>query len=218
MAAGSEQKVLSYHDTLLRKSDLSLLDGAKWLNDKLIGFVFEYFEFDKFQSLTGKVAFVSPEVTQCIKLSRDEEVAVFLEPLDLSSKDFVFLAVNDHHMETTAGGSHWSLLIYDRAGNKFSHYDSSGSSNQGAAMILCCKLHPFLKVSGEVTLIAEECPQQENGHDCGLYVICVAEHLCRQMIDGRAEALRQKVTGKVVGDKRKELKSLILGLARQSSR
>ncbi|XP_038068730.1 sentrin-specific protease 8-like [Patiria miniata] len=218
MAASSEQKVLSYHDTLLRNSDLQLLDGPRWLNDKLISFAFEYFEYDKFKDLAGKVAFVSPEVTQCIKLSRDDEVAIFLDPLDLSSKDFVFLAVNDHHCQDSAGGSHWSLLIFDRTDNKFSHYDSSGSMNQGSAMILCCKLHPFLKASGEITLVAEECPQQDNGYDCGLYVICVAEHLCQQMIDGNTEPLRQKVTGKTVQDKRTELKTLIHNLAREGTR
>ena len=33
--------VLSFQDSLLRKSDLGLLEEGRWINDKLIGFVFE---------------------------------------------------------------------------------------------------------------------------------------------------------------------------------
>lgn len=33
--------ILSYHDSLLTKGDLRLLDEGNWLNDKLIAFYFE---------------------------------------------------------------------------------------------------------------------------------------------------------------------------------
>ncbi|PNI37527.1 SENP8 isoform 2, partial [Pan troglodytes] len=33
--------VLSYMDSLLRQSDVSLLDPPSWLNDHIIGFAFE---------------------------------------------------------------------------------------------------------------------------------------------------------------------------------
>lgn len=36
-----DSSVLSYHDSLLKESDVSLLDGPRWLNDKIIGFYFE---------------------------------------------------------------------------------------------------------------------------------------------------------------------------------
>ena len=35
------------------------------------------------------------------------EVAMFLEPLCLSTKDIVILAVNSNSSKTAAGGSHW---------------------------------------------------------------------------------------------------------------
>ena len=34
--------VLSFNDSLLRKSDVELLNDAQWLNDNIIGFAFEY--------------------------------------------------------------------------------------------------------------------------------------------------------------------------------
>ena len=36
-----DRTVLSYHDSLLKASDLSTLSAGKWLNDKIIGFYFE---------------------------------------------------------------------------------------------------------------------------------------------------------------------------------
>ena len=41
-AAGTgEEVILSFHDSLLRRSDVELLRGRGWLNDRLIGFYFE---------------------------------------------------------------------------------------------------------------------------------------------------------------------------------
>ncbi len=42
MASSMQDKVvLSYYDSLLRESDVALLTGANWINDKIIGFYFE---------------------------------------------------------------------------------------------------------------------------------------------------------------------------------
>lgn len=41
MPMAVEKTVLSYHDSLLRQSDVSLLDAPNWLNDKIIAFYFE---------------------------------------------------------------------------------------------------------------------------------------------------------------------------------
>ena len=37
----SDPTVLSYHDLSLKESDLSLLVGPQWLNDRVIAFYFE---------------------------------------------------------------------------------------------------------------------------------------------------------------------------------
>ena len=41
MAGRQDPVVLSFHDSCLRQSDMNLLSGTHWLNDKLIGFAFE---------------------------------------------------------------------------------------------------------------------------------------------------------------------------------
>ena len=41
MAAEKDEIVLSFYDSLLKKSDVELLNEGQWLNDRMIGFVFE---------------------------------------------------------------------------------------------------------------------------------------------------------------------------------
>ena len=39
-----ERIILSYFDSLLRQSDLGLLEKPNWLNDKIIAFAFQYYQ------------------------------------------------------------------------------------------------------------------------------------------------------------------------------
>jgi sentrin-specific protease 8 len=63
----SDSPILSYYDSLLRQSDVSLLEPPNWLNDQIIGFAFEYFQREKFGN-NKKMYFIEPAVTQMIKL------------------------------------------------------------------------------------------------------------------------------------------------------
>ena len=40
----SDPVILSYFDSLLRQSDIALLEKPNWLNDKIIGFAFQYYQ------------------------------------------------------------------------------------------------------------------------------------------------------------------------------
>lgn len=105
--------VLSYNESLLRKSDVDLLKGPHWLNDTIISFYFEYLEIECFKG-DKKLIFVSPEVTQCIKISPLRELKIFLDPLvnEKVNPKFIFFALNDNEQTEYSGGSHWSLLAY----------------------------------------------------------------------------------------------------------
>ncbi|XP_051504102.1 sentrin-specific protease 8 [Myxocyprinus asiaticus] len=207
--------VLSYQDSLLRRSDVALLDGPRWLNDQVIGFAFEYFATERFESLGEKVCFISPEVTQFIKYaSSQDELAIFLEPLRLPSRRWVFLAVNDNSNQT-AGGSHWSLLLYQRDGGKFSHYDSQSGSNSLHARRIAAKLETFLGAGGKVPFVEEQCPLQQNSFDCGMYVICNAEALCESArVKDCPRLPAQVITPTYITRKRTEWYSFIQRLAK----
>ncbi|XP_064633000.1 sentrin-specific protease 8-like [Lineus longissimus] len=201
--AESDEKavVLSYHDSLLRKSDVSLLEGPHWLNDKLIGFSFEYFENDRFKERCHHVRFISPDVTQFIKL-------------ELHTKKLVFLAVNDSTDASQAGGSHWSLLVFSRKDGIISHYDSNHGYNEAAARSIAKKIYPYLRAYGEVEYQEALTPQQNNCYDCGIYVVSVTECLCMKYLESFKSPLDEFVTPGYVSKKRKDLIDLILRLAK----
>ncbi|XP_042331775.1 sentrin-specific protease 8 [Sceloporus undulatus] len=205
--------VLSYMDSLLRQSDVLLLDPPCWLNDHIIGFAFEYFASDQFQDFSDQVCFVSPEVTQFIKCTTSqEELALFLEPLNLPNKKVVFLAINDNSSQA-AGGTHWSLLVYFQEKNCFAHYDSHTRSNSAHARRVAGKLELFLGKRGKVAFVEEEAPAQQNSYDCGMYVICNTEALCQEFFQGQQEPVLQLLTPSYITDKREEWKKLIARLS-----
>ena len=41
MELQADKVVLSFHDSLLRVSDVNLLTAGRWLNDKIVSFTFE---------------------------------------------------------------------------------------------------------------------------------------------------------------------------------
>jgi len=180
----SNEIVLDFHDSLLRQSDLDLLNGPHWLNDNHIAFYFEYLERVAYENSSKDVAFVSPSVAQLMKNSQPEEIVFFCEPLHLDTKQFVFFPVNDSESPDTPGGSHWSLLAYHRAKNVYLHFDSSeGNTNNKPATKLLRNVAPFIvKNESFPTLTEGECDKQQNGYDCGVYVLCNVERLCEMWI------------------------------------
>ncbi|KAF7241495.1 Sentrin-specific protease 8 [Varanus komodoensis] len=207
--------VLSYMDSLLRQSDVLLLDPPCWLNDCIIGFAFEYFANDQFRDFTDQVCFIGPEVAQFIKCTTSqEELAIFLEPLNLPHRKIVFLVINDNSNQA-AGGTHWSLLVYFQDKNCFAHYDSQSRSNSAHARRVAGKLEAFLSKRGKVAFVEEKAPAQQNSYDCGMYVICNTEALCQEYFQGQQEPVLQLLTPSYVTGKREEWKKLIAKLSQK---
>lgn len=161
--------VLSFHETLLHKSDLDLLKGPHWLNDKIISFYFEYLEKIAYKD-EEKFLFIGPEVTQCLKISHANELGIFLGPLELEKRHFIFLALNDCELLDSPGGTHWSLLVYSKPEKTFYHFDSSSGSNFKEAWKLTSNLLNYMKITGN--FVGIESLQQANSYDCGIHVLC----------------------------------------------
>lgn len=215
--------VLNFHDSLLRQSDMKLLDPNEWLNDNIISFAFEYFEKEQFAKFSKFVAFVSPQVTQCMKLMSAEEAQLLVEPLALKDKQYVFFAVNDNMSLDETGGHHWSLLLLNVTKRVCYHYDSVLSSNHDSAQLVYKVLKPMF--NGDLKFEEGESPQQKNSSDCGVYVICLTEHLCDEKMKETTDSLSsssslsaaEAVTAKTVCKKREHLKSTILYLRHKQS-
>ena len=215
----SDKVVVSLGDALLRQSDLRLLEGPHWLNDAVIGFYFEYLHQHKFDS-SSKICFVSPEVSQFLKLARPEEISIFLEPLNLEEKEIILLAVNNAQDPTSPGGSHWSLLIFSRQALEFFHLDSSNNMNEMDAQLLAKKLHDFLmkKIDRfKFEFSPVDVIKQTNGYDCGIHLLSHAEHATRHyLMYGNANGL-DPLEGNAVKNKRKEIREIILSFSTSES-
>jgi len=201
----SDPIVLSYGDSLIRKSDLDILNSCQWLNDQIIGFFFEVCQKQKFQG--SDLSFVGPEVSQFVKMVSQSEISIFLEPLDLSSKKAIFFAVNSQSDPSKAGGTHWSLLVYVKISNRFLHFDSCRGSNRHEAKVLAKKVGTFLLA--DFSFYDVETTQQVNGYDCGIHCIVNAENIATHLKDAKDTLDLKKVELNTISGFRAELVNLI---------
>ena len=54
-----------------------------------------------------------------------------------------------------------------------------------------------------------------SGYDCGMYVIAIAEHLCRELCEGYSIDLNEVITCDFVRKKRPQIKELIHRVANE---
>lgn len=202
--------VLSYHDYLLRASDVALLERNDWLNDIIIGFYFEY--LNQQYRKDSRLLFIGPEVAQLLKMQDSSQYNIFLDPVEATNCDFIFFPLNDCD-SNEAGGSHWSLLIYSHIEKKCYHFDSSSGINSFSAKKLARKVTKYFLEKQERKYIEMGCPQQNNSYDCGLYVLCLADVTSRHAIrNSKISDCNCNIVTEMVPKKRSDLLKLIYDL------
>lgn len=173
---------LSYGSVILDRLEMSILEDELWFNDKLLSFMGEFMmdTLNKELSMSGKEnvihVFTPPETEMIRHAGSAEEVDLFFGMLYVDKVRFVAFIVNDNADVTRAnGGSHWSLLVFDRKSDVFRHFDSMGGNNQRVALQLMVKVQKLVgQKKPQQELALEKVLQQGNGRDCGLFV---AEYL-----------------------------------------
>ncbi|XP_048510686.1 sentrin-specific protease 8 [Athalia rosae] len=216
----NENKIaLSYHDSLLRESDVQLLRGPHWINDNIIGFYFEYLDKKTKDSKHSKnLLFASPELTQLLKLTQSSDWEALLDPINAKSSSFIFFPLNNCDSRESGGGTHWSLLVYSQVENKCFHFDSCQGLNAAAAKNFTQKTLDYFCTKGSDSYHEINCPQQDNGYDCGLYVLCftdsIVEHTMQQ---SKMNNCQFRNVGVLVNDKRKNLLEMISYLKKHTS-
>ncbi|CAL5426577.1 unnamed protein product [Camellia sinensis] len=90
--SAADEKILSYNDVVLRRSDLDILSCPYFLNDRIIEFYFSYLP-SCYPS--KEILLVSPSIAFWIANWPDiESLKDFVEPLNLSSKKLSSPALN----------------------------------------------------------------------------------------------------------------------------
>lgn len=155
---------------------------------------------------------VGPEVTQAIKMmdNASEINAIFLEPLNPSCRSHIIFAVNDNK-SINVGGTHWSLCVFSRADDTFYHFDSASGSNNSSCFTLVKILKECLGCESAV-MTKVPCLQQNNSYDCGIFVICHTDLVCRTIVKGDSLESIKMLQPKNVQIKRDEVIQIIQNL------
>ncbi|KAK6144463.1 hypothetical protein DH2020_021283 [Rehmannia glutinosa] len=113
------------------------------------------------------------------------------------------------------GGSHWSLLAFERNTNVFVHHDSSEGFNIVHSKRVYRSVVSY--VASDAKYIDCSTPRQVNGYDCGLYVTAIAREICewyvsegpKDMEELWFSAIKGKVTPSLVSKMRNEILELV---------
>ncbi|XP_076236314.1 sentrin-specific protease 8 [Calliopsis andreniformis] len=196
----SEEIILSYYDCLLRAKDVALLKGPHWLNDVIIGFYFEYLD-ETFNKEKKQLYFISPELTQLLKMTEPSQYGIFLDADTIAECKCIFFPLNNCDSRDAAGGTHWSLLVYCKEEKTCYHLDSSKGCNYNIASEFAKNIINYVLNKDECgrKLVEPNCPQQDNGYDCGIYVLCLADVIIEHIMK----------TGKVKGCNYNQAKDLV---------
>ncbi|KAI9100596.1 hypothetical protein DFS34DRAFT_563089, partial [Phlyctochytrium arcticum] len=169
--------VLEWHDTVLYEPDLALLEPNEWLNDAIISFHYDFLEHHLFKSHSSdSILFMRPVMVALAAQSAESvESLKGILPPNLDTREWIFLPVSDGSA-ARGGGSHWSLLVWHRGSRSFFYFDSMGNSNLDVAKATAQRLMPLVSsVSDDKPDVPGfemvPCPQQQNGSDCGVYVM-----------------------------------------------
>lgn len=189
--ASEGKVVLTYDDITIRQSDYDCIASPSgWLNDIAISFWLNYLTRDWWRARTHEVFVIYPEISQLLKSPLNiNEVKSIIESTGIKEKfaslKLILIPINDMSVESTsAGGTHWSLLIYLPVRKIAVHYDSHGDSNMAHAKRVYSRLMDALELEAP-QLTAGECTQQSNCHDCGIHVCANSQALCKLCLGTR---------------------------------
>ena len=208
--------LVNYHDACVYEADVELLANPAWLNDACINFVFRWLEHDTFKG-RPEFLFMDPAVVSClmIQCEDDDEVFELAEGLELSARSLTFIPVNNSLTFNTQS-MHWSLLVYSHVDTEFRHYDSSGGMNSEPASATAQKFWTGLQARQTApcpAVTAVPTPQQQNGYDCGMHTVMMAELLAlHSERQPKTEEAEEALAPERIKAKREELATRIRGL------
>ncbi|CAG8558846.1 8564_t:CDS:2 [Ambispora gerdemannii] len=180
--------VLFYHDVVLYKDDFELLNEHQWLNDTCIEFYMEYLEKTKLIPQKNEeedrltIFLLRPGLTFLISNIQDAQFLASALPREIYTAEIIFMPINNNPNPTRAGGgTHWSLVVYLRAQQRFLHYDSVQGFNIAVARAAVERVADLLDVK-EISFLPMLTPQQDNGADCGVFVISIIDYLVNRIL------------------------------------
>ncbi|KAJ3338372.1 hypothetical protein HDU93_009608 [Gonapodya sp. JEL0774] len=178
--------VVAYGDAVVRSQDLASVKNPSYLTDAVIDLWFELLEdFPARRDANAHVSFhfLRPSISHLMTYISD---ARYLQQA-LPKVDFqtaVFIPVNNNADVNSAGGTHWSMLVFFRPSKTFYYYDSARNMNKAFAIRTIQKVKESLLPGGgsDERFVEPGFAQQQNGYDCGVYLLIATEILVTRLM------------------------------------
>ncbi|MDA9513266.1 hypothetical protein XI04_09440 [Bradyrhizobium sp. CCBAU 11430] len=163
-----------------------VLGPTQWLGDKHIQWDYQLLAQELQQNnpdLAARTRFVDPLIAQMLRSPSKEVAERALGWVRHDTADFLFLPVSDASAtDRHQRGSHWSLLLVDRRDRDRPvayHYDSTQGYND----------RPAAEIAGRLDAYVQQAPirQQQNGYDCGVFVVDGTRELVRRLAARRPD-------------------------------
>ncbi|KAK0624783.1 hypothetical protein B0T17DRAFT_638660 [Bombardia bombarda] len=193
-----------------------------WLTDNNIAFWEEWLEREILPHYSrARIVLLRPSMTFLLMQASDVKSIGSALP-NFQKVTHIFLPVNDSRdRERADGGSHWSLLLVSVIDRVAFHYDSLGGANFYEAQKCADRLSKVLGIPLRFHQM-DDCPQQENSSDCGVYVCILMRHLLiKRLLNANAnEKVSMSMGNKVIDSHgaRKEMLKIIESLRKEGER
>ena len=186
-----EEKILTYSGGHLTKGDYKSLNERNWVRDSIIHLFITLLTEKVGTCLRkNKITIVEPAIVQFLKTESDKEViSNQIKELKLKESDWVMYPVNNNDdPDDGNGGTHWSLLVYRKKDNKYLHFDPIPMMNRNHGVKLMLSLLDCESIGRDgygPQILEMRCKKQENGYDCGPYVMMYLETIIDNIGSGR---------------------------------
>ncbi|RKU40045.1 hypothetical protein DL546_000893 [Coniochaeta pulveracea] len=212
---------LSYYDVLLTYEDIKALRND-WLTDNNISFWEEYLEREILPKYPqARIILLRPTMTFLMMRSQSVKDIASALP-SFKGVTHIFLPINDNRdVQQAEGGSHWSLLLISTLDGVAFHYDSMRGSNYNEGKIASNRMSKILGIPLRYQQL-DDCPQQSNGSDCGVFVCVMMRHLLVKRLLGHnaKEKVSMSMADKMIDAQgaRKEMLRIIESFRKEGER
>ncbi|SPO26577.1 uncharacterized protein UTRI_04166 [Ustilago trichophora] len=198
----SDPIVVSTNQACLHKSDLEAslrssltLKHDEWLGDNVLAFHAEWLDALAGQldhsGFTSSVKMFPPSVVEVLVTLDTAAATNASSVVPRPDERFLILPISDRYSPSSPGhasaGSHWSLLLVDAATGFGFHLDSLGDCNRTAVNAVHSSILKLIQPENgrrgapPVPMKVDCLQQQENGSDCGIYVLLLSSLLQRRL-------------------------------------
>lgn len=168
----------------------------------------------------ARICLLRPSMTYLL-MSHPDPKQLRADLPDMSKVTHVFLPISDAVSRTQPDGSHWSLLLVSKIDGVAFHYDSLGGANNMDSMRATEQLSKLIGMPLRYQAIPD-CPQQQNGNDCGVFVCILMRHLLvKRLLNANArEKVSMSMSNKMIdaSGARKEMTNIIQSLRKEGER